>query len=72
MPIYAFRTNTYARNIYLYGTQSFADIPAAYVQPVKQYAAETFTVAQIDNALEQGWITQQEYDDTMAIAFPQS
>lgn len=68
--IYAFRTNTYARNIYLYGTQKFADIPAAYVEPVKQSAAETFTVAQIDNTLDKSWITQQEYDETMAYAFP--
>ena len=65
--IYAFRTSTYARDIYLYGNRTFAQIPAEYVQPVKQYAASTFTDAQIANALTNGWITQTECDDTMAL-----
>lgn len=71
MPVYAWKTSTDARAIYLYGTKSFAEVAAAYVTPIKTYAAENFTVAEIDNALAQTWITQQEYDDTMAIAFPQ-
>jgi len=61
-----FRTSTYARNIYLYGNTTFSAIPTEYVEPVKQYAAVTFSITQIDNALTQGWITQQEYDDTIA------
>lgn len=56
----------YARDIYLFGNRSFSNIPTEYHEPVKQYAAQTYTLAQIDNALAQGWITQQEYDDTIA------
>lgn len=66
MAVYAFRTGTYARNIYLYGNSRFEDIPQEYHQPVKQHAAAHFTNDQIDNALTQGWITQSEYDETMA------
>jgi len=66
MTIYPFRTSTYARNIYLLGTASFATISQDYVEPVKEYAALHYTLEQIDNALAQGWITQQEYDDTIA------
>lgn len=65
--IYAFRTSTYARDIYLYGNRTFTQIPAEYVQPVKQYAADTFSDTQISTALTNGWITQTEYDDTMAL-----
>lgn len=77
--ILAFRVSTYARNIYLYGTTSFGTIPAEYVAPVKQYAATGtvngvqyptgftgYTVEQINNALAQGYITHQEYDETIA------
>ena len=66
MPIYPWRVSAYARDIYLFGNRTFADIPEQYVEPVKQYAAETFRQDQIDNALEKGWISEQEYDDTMA------
>nr|WP_275261762.1 XkdX family protein [Brevibacillus borstelensis] len=58
--------STYARDIYLFGNRTFAQIPEPYVEPVKEYAAETYRQDQLDNALEKGWITQEEYDDTMA------
>jgi hypothetical protein len=64
--IYAFRTGTYSRNIYLYGNTTFAAIPVEYHEPVKQYAATNFSDEQIANALYRGWITQEEYDQTMA------
>ena len=64
--ILAFRTSTYARNIYLYGNTTLDAIPAEYYIPVEQYAAATFTRTQIDNALAQGWITQAQYDETIA------
>lgn len=64
--VLAFRTSTYARNIYLYGTYTFAQLPTEYVEPVKQYAAATFSLSQIDNALASEYISQQEYDDTIA------
>lgn len=66
MAVYSFRTGPYARNIYLYGTQKFTDIPAEYVEPVKQYAATNYTNVQITEALNSVFITQQEYDDTLA------
>lgn len=66
MTVYPFRVGPYARNIYLYGVEKLAEIPAEYVEPVKEYAAKTYAKEQIDNALAVGYITQQEYDDTMA------
>jgi ribulose bisphosphate carboxylase small subunit len=56
----------YAQAIYLDGTKKFSEIRPEYAEPVKQHAALNYYQEQIDNALAQGWITQQEYDDTMA------
>jgi predicted DNA-binding ArsR family transcriptional regulator len=67
--ILSFRTSTYARSIYIFGTDRLANIPSEYVEPVKQYSAKNYTREQIDNALAQGWITQEEYDQT--ITYPQ-
>lgn len=70
--IYPFRTSTYARNIYLYGTNrltardGYPGVATGYYVPVEQYAANAFSTAQIDNALAQGWINQQEYDETIS------
>lgn len=77
MPIYSFLTSSYARDIYLYGNRRFTDrdgktgIPLAYHQPVKQYAADTYYIDQIENALAQTWLLQQEYDDTIALKGPE-
>jgi hypothetical protein len=78
-PIYPSLVNSYARAIYLDGTKRFSDIRAEYVIPVKQYAAtgvvngahyplafNGYTDEQLTNALTQGWISQQEYDETIA------
>lgn len=66
MAIYSFRTSSYARDIYLYGNRRFADIPLEYHAPVKEYAALNFEQFQIDDSLKKNFISQQEYDDTMA------
>lgn len=72
MAVYTFRTSTFARNIYIYGTErltardGFNGVPTEYYIPVEQHAAVTYTHAQIDNALSKGWINQQEYDETIA------
>ncbi|MDB5054447.1 MAG: hypothetical protein JWM44_2497 [Bacilli bacterium] len=79
MPL-SFRITSYARNIYIFGTTSFSLIDPAYVNPVKVYAAtgvangvhspadfNGYSDAELNNALAQGWITQQEYDDTIAL-----
>lgn len=65
--IYQSLVVAYSKAIYLNGTKRFADILPDYVTPVKQYAATNFTSAQIDNALAQEWINQQEYADTIAL-----
>lgn len=57
--------------IYLYGTRTFQTINQAYIVEVKQYAANTFTTDQIANARVRGWITQQEYDETIALKPPE-
>jgi hypothetical protein len=67
MTVYTFRIGPYARDIYLYGRQSLTTIPAEYYTPVEQYAADNFTRSQIDNALVKTWITQQQYDETVAL-----
>jgi len=56
----------YAYQIYIDGYKRFSDINATYHEEIKQYAATYFTQEQIDNALAQGWITQQEYENTVA------
>jgi hypothetical protein len=66
MAVYPWLTASYAFAIYCSGTKSFAAIPAQYVEPVKQYAAANYSLAQLQVALANGWITQQEYDDTVA------
>ena len=67
MAVHAFLTGTYARNIYIYGTRSFSTITTEYHQPIKQYASDSFTVGQIQEALTKDYITQQEYDETIAL-----
>lgn len=70
--VLAFRVQTYARAIYVYGTNrltardGFPGVAEGYYGPVEQYAATTYTQDQLDLALASGWITQQEYDETMS------
>jgi hypothetical protein len=71
--VYSFKVGPYARQIYIDGRNrftardGFVGIPAEYHQPVKQYAADGFTLSQIDYALMRGFINQQEYDDTILL-----
>lgn len=60
----------YAWAIYIDGTRNFAGTNVTYHEEIKQYAALNFTIYQIDNALSQLWITQQEYDQTLAYIVP--
>jgi hypothetical protein len=66
LAIYQSLVIAYAKAIYLDGTKKFSEIRPEYVEPVKQYAATNYTNEQIQNALTMGYITQQEYDDTIA------
>ncbi|WP_145412535.1 hypothetical protein [Paenibacillus xylanexedens] len=55
----------YSTAIYRHGTKTFPDIMTAYVVPVKDYASSTYTKADIDRALANGWITEVEYAETI-------
>lgn len=57
----------YATAIYRHGTKSFSAIMPAYVAPVKEYAAAEYGDTTLDSALANGWITQAEYDETIAL-----
>ena len=57
----------YATNIITYGNRNFGTIPENYVQPVKEYIALNYTDWQIDNALVQDYITEQEYTEIMTL-----
>jgi flagellar biosynthesis protein FliP len=67
MAIYASLTKAYAQAIYLDGTKKFSEIRSEYVEPVKQYVATNYTQEQIDNALAVGYISQQDYDETILL-----
>lgn len=73
MTVYSFRVGPYARAIYLYGSERFTardgfnGTPLEYHQPVKQYASDNFTPYQIDEAFADGYINQQEYDETVIL-----
>lgn len=72
MAIYAFRTKTYANAIYVFGTNrlsaedNYPGIASEYYAPIEEYAAQTYTQDQLDIALANGWISQQEYDESMS------
>ena len=61
----ALLTKQYAVCVYVYGTRKFETVVADYHEPVKKYAAETYTLEQIDNALVKEYITESEYIETM-------
>lgn len=65
--IYSFRANTYTRNIYYFGTERLDNIPSEYYAAVEQRASDIYTVEQLQAALNNGWITQTQYDETVAL-----
>lgn len=65
MAVISLLVKQYAVCIYVYGTRKFSSIPAEYHEPVKQYAATNYTLEQLDNALVNGFITEQEYQETL-------
>ncbi|MFO1442777.1 hypothetical protein KDN24_06060 [Bacillus sp. Bva_UNVM-123] len=65
MNIIPLLTKQYAVCVYVYGTRKFETVVADYHEPVKEFAANTYTLEQIDNALVKGYITESEYIDTM-------
>lgn len=63
-------TKQYAVCVYVYGTRKISTVVADYHEPVKKYAAETYTLEQIDNSLVKGYITESEYVETVAYTKP--
>lgn len=66
MAVVTLLVRRYAFDIYIQGIRSFSTIPAEYHEPVKQHAALNFTQPEIDNALAKGYISPEEYNETMA------
>lgn len=61
---------SYALNIYLTGKNSFANVAilkSEYVEPIKIYAAKTYWIDDIDNALNKAFITPEEHAYTLAL-----
>lgn len=61
---------SYATNVYRTGRNSLSNIEATrpeYVAPVMQYAADTYYIEDIDDALTKAWITPTEHADTLAL-----
>ncbi|MGG4449667.1 hypothetical protein [Brevibacillus porteri] len=86
MAVLSFRTSNYAYNIFISGmqrftaTDGFGGIPAEYHEPVKQFAAKNYTASpyadaesrtrQLDVGLNNSWISQQEYEQTVSYIPP--
>lgn len=69
MVVHSFLVNTYARNVYVFGTKKLADIatePDNYRDAVVKRGAELYSEKDLQESLKQGFITQEEYDETMA------
>ena len=69
-PIYQSLVIAYAKAIYKDGTRRFPEIRQEYVPYVKKYAGETYTESDILRALDLGYITPEEFDETMAYKNP--
>lgn len=71
--ILAFRVSTYARNIYMTGTErltareQYGGIPDHYRGPVLQFAAKNYYIESLDHALAKEWLTPEEHQETMAL-----
>ena len=70
MAVNSLLTKQYAVCVYVYGTRKFDTVVADYHEPVKKYAADNYTLEQIDNALVKRHITESEYVETIAYTQP--
>ncbi|MEK4715328.1 hypothetical protein [Sporosarcina sp. FSL K6-5500] len=70
MIIHQMLVKQYAVCVYVHGTRKFETVVADYHEPVKQYAADKYTLEQIDNAVVKGYVTEQEYQETIAYTAP--
>lgn len=73
MSVNTLLVKSYATNVYRTGRNTLANIEIVrpeYVPPVMQYAADTYYIEEIDDALTKGWITPIEHADTQALKEP--
>lgn len=70
MAVIGILTKQYAVCVYIHGIRKFETVAPDYVAPVKQYAADNYTLDQIDNAYVKGHINEQEYQDTISYIVP--
>ncbi|MBU7314040.1 hypothetical protein [Paenibacillus oleatilyticus] len=67
-----FLVSTYSRNINIFGKERFTarngfkGIPESYHSDVAGYAARNYYIDDLDRALAEGWINQQEYDNIVS------
>lgn len=66
MTIIPMLTRQYAVCVYVHGTRRFDTVVTDYHEPVKQYAADNYTLEQIDSAFVKGYISETEYQNTIA------
>jgi len=70
MAVNTLLVKSYATTVYKAGMNTLANIEATrplYVAPVMQYAADTYYIEDIDDALTKAWITPEEHADTLAL-----
>lgn len=56
----------YALCVYQIGTRKLTTVHVDYVEAVKEFAALNYAYELIDAALVKGYITEQEYQETIA------
>lgn len=74
MSVNTLLVRSYVLTVYMTGRNSLANIAILrpeYVEPVKQHAADTLYIEDIDAALTNGWVTQEEHADTLALKGPE-
>lgn len=64
--LYSILTKQYAVCVYKDGTRTLASVNVNYTEAVKEYAAVNYPLSVIDNALVRGYISEQEYRETIA------
>lgn len=60
-------TIQFAKAVYRDHSRTFESVMTAYKQPVMEYAAHNFTIEVIDGARVANCLTQEEFDQTLAL-----
>ena len=74
MAVNTLLVKSYSQNVYTTGRNSLSNIEVVrpeYVAPVMLYAAKTFYIDLIDDALTKAWITPVEHANTLALKKPE-